>query len=181
MRLKQDATWPCIATQRKCFLGKVDFSQDARVANALASEIGGRVGEIIGWAGRDLFRRGALLRRRCFWIFSFIIVIIFFFFLIFSTLWVFKQKQTTLPPPSVFHLVIIAAATAAERAGSFLLSSESQLPATQDKAWLYLFISTIKETWKQIETVPVDCQPAFNFHGDFTPLADRIAQWKWCL
>lgn len=80
MRLKQDATWPCIATQRKCFLGKVDFSQDARVANALASEIGGRVGEIIGWAGRDLFRRGALLRRRCFWIFSFIIVIIFFFF-----------------------------------------------------------------------------------------------------
>lgn len=80
MRLKRDATWPCIATQRKCFLGKVDFSQDARVANALASEIGGRVGEIIGWAGRDLFRRGTLLRRRCFWIFSFIIVIIFFFF-----------------------------------------------------------------------------------------------------
>lgn len=108
MRLKQDATWPCIATQRKCFLGKVDFSQDARVANALASEIGGRVGEIIGWAGRDLFRRGALLRRRC---------LFFFFFLIFSTLWVFKQKQTTLPPPSVFHLVIIAGATAAERAG----------------------------------------------------------------
>lgn len=105
----------------------------------------------------------------------------FFFFLIFSTLWVFKQKQTTLPPPSVFHLVIIAGATAAERAGSFLLSSESQLPATQDKAWLYLFISTIKETWKQIETVPVDCQPAFNFRRDFTLLADRIAQWKWCL
>lgn len=76
MRLKQDATWPCIATQRKCFLGKVDFSQDARVANALASEIGGRVGEIIGWAGRDLFRRGALLRRRClFFCFDFLDIV----------------------------------------------------------------------------------------------------------
>ena len=159
--------------------GSVFFGGGCQSSSCVCIWICSRLGEIIGRAGRGLFRRGALFR-----FFPFLLLLSLFHFspfFFFSTLWVLKQKPTTFPTAQGFPSGAIAGATAAERAASFLLSSEPQLPAAQGKTWLYVFISTIKETWKQIETVPVDCQPALNFHGDFTLVADRMAQWKWCL
>lgn len=70
-----------------------------------------------------------MLRRRCLWIFSFIIVIIFYCFYFLDIVSV-KAEAGNFATAQCFPPGTIAGATAAERAASFLLSSESQLPAT---------------------------------------------------
>ena len=98
------------------------------------------------------------------------------------TFWVlFQMENKTTSHPQCFEAVLLALPSQTTRL--FPLSSEQQLPPTQDKMWFLCVPSSTMEKWKQIETVPgcqPDCQP-LRPQESLCLVADKTAKWKWSL